>query len=153
MGDAEPRQATAADAGTLAALLHAFNNEFATPTAEPEVVAGRLRAHLPGGGLAGLLVGEPAAGFALLSFRPNASYDGPVALLDELYVRPDARNQRLGTALVAAACDLARSRGSETLEINVDGEDSDARRFYERHGFRNTEPGRDDQLLYYYREL
>jgi hypothetical protein len=26
-----------------------------------------------------------------------------------------------------------------------------ARRFYERHGYTNTEPGRDEPLLYYYR--
>jgi len=39
------------------------------------------------------------------------------------------------------------------LEINVDGEDVGARRFYERHGYRNSEPGSDEQLLYYFREL
>ena len=39
------------------------------------------------------------------------------------------------------------------LEINVDGDDADARRFYERHGYRNSEPGEDEQLLYYFREL
>jgi hypothetical protein len=39
------------------------------------------------------------------------------------------------------------------LEINVDGEDTDARRFYEAHGFANTEPNRVDPMLYYYREL
>ena len=44
-------------------------------------------------------------------------------------------------------------RGAELLEINVDGEDTDARRFYERHGYANTEPGQDEPMLYYYREL
>ncbi len=48
---------------------------------------------------------------------------------------------------------MTRQRGGELLEINVDGDDTDARRFYERHGYLNSEPGEDQPLLYYYREL
>ena len=39
------------------------------------------------------------------------------------------------------------------LEINVDGGDAEARRFYEQRGYSNTEPGTEEPLLYYYREL
>ena len=49
--------------------------------------------------------------------------------------------------------DECRQRGSELLEINVDGEDTDARRFYERHGYTNREPGPTDPELYYHRDL
>ncbi len=59
----------------------------------------------------------------------------------------------MGSALLAAAEAVTRARGGELLEINVDGEDTDARRFYERHGYLNREPGQDQPLLYYYREL
>jgi hypothetical protein len=52
-----------------------------------------------------------------------------------------------------AAEETTRQRGGELLEINVDGDDVDARRFYERHGYRNSEPRSDEQLLYYFREL
>ena len=100
-----------------------------------------------------LLTGEPANGVAVLSFRPNVWYRGPVAILDELYVRPELRGHRLGSALLDAALDLVRDRGGALLEINVDGEDTDARRFYEAHGFTNTEPNQTDPMLYYYREL
>ena len=48
---------------------------------------------------------------------------------------------------------MTRQRGGELLEINVDGDDTAARRFYERHGYTNREPGNDQPLLYYYREL
>jgi ribosomal protein S18 acetylase RimI-like enzyme len=100
-----------------------------------------------------LLTGEPASGLAVLSFRPNVWYQGPVAILDELYIRPELRGRRLGSALLDAALDVVRARGGELLEINVDGEDTDARRFYEAHGFTNTEPNQTDPMLYYYREL
>lgn len=103
--------------------------------------------------MAVLLVGEPASGLAVLSFRPNVWYDGPVAILDELYVRPDLRGRRLGSALLEAACDLLRDRGGTLMEINVDGEDTGARRFYEARGFTNTEQNSTDPMLYYYREL
>jgi hypothetical protein len=46
-----------------------------------------------------------------------------------------------------------RQRGRGLLEVNVDGEDTGARRFYERHGYLNSEPGEVEPLLYYYREL
>ncbi len=48
---------------------------------------------------------------------------------------------------------VTRQRGGELPEINVDGDDTGARRFYERHGYVNCKPGEDQPLLYYYREL
>jgi GNAT superfamily N-acetyltransferase len=100
-----------------------------------------------------MLTGDPAVAIALLTLRPNVWYDGPVALLDELYVAPEVRARGLGSALLAAVEALTRHRGGELLEINVDGGDTGARRFYERHGYVNSEPGADQPLLYCYREL
>ncbi len=148
-----PRLATVTDAGTVAGLLDAFNREYDNPTPGIDVLAARLERLLPGGDVIALLTGDPATGFALLTLRPNVWYEGPVALLDELYIVPELRGRGLGSALLAAAEELTRARGGELLEINVDGEDIDARRFYERHGYANSEPGEDEPLLYYYREL
>ncbi len=49
--------------------------------------------------------------------------------------------------------DECRRRDSELLEINVDGKDTDARRFYERHGYTNCEFGQTEPALYYHRDL
>lgn len=147
------RKATASDAVTVAELLDAFNREFDTPTPGPEVLAARVRRLVGEDRLLVLLRGEPAVGVAVLSFRPSLWYEGSVATLDELYVRPDLRGRRHGHALLEAACALSRDRGAETLEINVDGVDVDARRFYEAHGFTNTEPGETEPMFYYYRDL
>ncbi len=147
------RRATAADAVVVARLLHDFNTGFSTPTPDARELESRLTQLLAGDDGVALLIGEPASGVAVLSFRPNVWYRGPVAILDELYVRPELRGHRLGSALLDAALDLVRDRGGALLEINVDGEDTDARRFYEAHGFTNTEPNQTDPMLYYYREL
>lgn len=147
------RVASPADAATVAELLHAFNTEYDTSSPGPEVLGERLERLLAGDGMVALLVGEPAAGLALISFRPNAWEDGPVALLDELYVRPELRNQGLGTELLQRAFAVARERGAETFEINVDEGDVDARRFYERHGVATTGPDQEEPALYYFRQL
>ena len=146
-----------ADADTVARLLHDFNVEYGTPTPAVAVLAARLRRLLPRDDLFALLVdegrGHPALGCALVSLRPTVWADGPVATLDELYVVPDRRGQGWGAALLAAVEGQTRRRGGRTVEINVDGDGGGAPRFYERHGYRNTEVGDDVPLLYYFREL
>jgi GNAT superfamily N-acetyltransferase len=137
----------------VASLLHDFNVEYATPTPGVEVLAERLGRLLDGQEVVAFLAAEPAVAVALMTFRPNVWYAGPVALLDELYVRPDLRGRGIGSALLTAACALARERGAGLMEINVDGGDVDARRFYERHGFSCIEPGGAEPMLYYEREL
>ncbi len=148
-----PYVATVAQVAVVAGLLDAFNREYGTPTPGEVVLGTRLRRLLAGRQVIAVLTGDPAVGIALLSLRPNVWYDGPVAVLDELYIAPQLRGGGLGTALLKAAEAVVRQRGGELLEINVDGDDIAARRFYERHGYTNHEPGDDQPLLYFYREL
>jgi GNAT superfamily N-acetyltransferase len=148
-----PRVATVAESATVAGLLDTFNREFDTPTPGTAVLTTRLERLLDGGDVVALLAGEPAVAVALLTLRPNVWYDGPVALLDELYVAPELRGRGLGSALLQLAEAVTLERGGELLEINVDGDDVDARRFYERHGYTSTEPGQDQPMLYYFRDL
>jgi GNAT superfamily N-acetyltransferase len=91
------------------------------------VLATRLSRILAGGDVIALLTGDPAVAVALLTLRPNVWYDGPGALLDELYVAPELRGRGLGSALLAAAEAVTRQHGGELLEINVDGDDTGAR--------------------------
>lgn len=149
----EPRVAGLAEARAVAELLDAFNREFATPTPGPDVLTARLHVLLASDATVAFLSGEPPVAVALMTLRPNLWYEGRVALLDELYVAPELRGRGVGSALLALVEAIARQRGADLLEINVDGEDTDARRFYERHGYTNTEPGQDEPMLYYCREL
>jgi len=147
------RLATSADADVVARLLHDFNTEFGDPSPGVEVLARRLSRLLVTDTTLAFVADEPVTGFALLTLRSNVWYDGPVALLDELYVVPALRGQGIGTGLLESCSALVRSRGVELMEINVDGEDHDARRFYERHGFSCVHGDQSEPELYYSREL
>jgi GNAT superfamily N-acetyltransferase len=153
MNPSSLRVATPADAATVARLLDAFNREYHTPTPGPQVLATRLRQLLAGSDVMALLAGDPAVAVALLTLRPNIWYDGPVGLLDELYVAPEARGRAIGSALLAAVESITRERGGQLVEIAVDGADIDARHFYERHGYTHTQAGEDQPSFYYHRDV
>jgi GNAT superfamily N-acetyltransferase len=143
------RVAAPGDAGELATLLHDFNTEFDTPSPGPAVLEPRLRSLLASDSTVALLAGSPAEGCALVTLRPNVWFDGPVALLDELYVVPDRRGEGIGTALVELLFEVAADRDVELIEINVDESDVDAQRFYERHGFSGIEPDTGERAFYF----
>ena len=59
------------------------------------------------------------------------------SVLGHLYVRPDAQNHGIGGALI----DVAKRERREGFRFYVFQKNSDARRFYERHGCRLVELG------------
>ena len=147
------RRATVDDAHRIAEMLDAFNTEFDTKTPGVAVLAERLRSLLDGPATFAVLGGEPAAGVALVTLRTNVWSDGPVALLDEMYVGPAHRGGGIGSAILLHMVDLCREIGVAEIEINVDEGDAGARRFYERHGFHGADPDTGERALYFYRTL
>ncbi|PYF97269.1 L-amino acid N-acyltransferase YncA [Georgenia satyanarayanai] len=146
------RWAHVCDAPVVAQLLHDFNVEFDSHSPGVAVLTARLEELLPAGRTSALVAGDPAVGVALLTSRPNIWYDGPVLLLDELYVVPELRDRGIGTAIIERLVADATAEGVSLIEINVDEEDVDTRRFYERHGFA-TGTGPWERAFYYEREL
>lgn len=150
------RNAGMNDAALVGELLYDFNTEFDTPTPAASEFALRFRRLL---GLDDVLVlladsvDDGPVGFAYLTFRPTPYFDGPLSQLEELYVRPALRGQGVGTALITDALRQACARDAGEMLINVDEVDTDARRFYERHGFVNVEPGETYRMLCYLRVL
>ena len=141
------------DSDEIARLLHDFNTEFATPTPGFEVLARRLNSLLSGSDSFAVLAGAPAVAVALATQRPNVWYDGPVVILDELYVVPALRNQGIGSAVIECLASECRARGVELIEINVDEADVDTQRFYERHGYSGLEETTGERAFYYFKEL
>ncbi|WP_091228982.1 GNAT family N-acetyltransferase [Microbacterium sp. 3J1] len=156
---APTRRATPADAVVVAELLHAFNSEFDTPTPGVEVLATRLRSLLAEPSTFAILGGDPALGgapalgVALVTLRRNVWSDGPVALLDEMYVEPAHRGTGIGSAILEHMVATCRELGVAEIEINVDESDADTMRFYERHGFSNGDPDTGEKAFYFYRSL
>lgn len=151
---AEVRRAQVADAATVARLLVAFNTEFDTPTPPAAVLTERLTHLLATDTTWALLAEVPeAVGVALITVRPNVWYPGPVALLDELYVAPPHRNGGIGSALIALLMEETRVGGVSSVEISVDDGDSDAQRFYRRHGFTDVDEVTGEGASYWYLEL
>ena len=150
MSEVAVHLAVAGDARVVGRLLSDFNTEFETPGPDAAAFAGRFRSLLGRPDVLVLLAGQRRAplGFAFLTLRPTPYYDGPLAQLEELYVRPDRRAQGIGTRLLLEAIRQVRERGVEEMQINVDEVDTDTRRFYERHGFTNIESGTDRMLCY-----
>lgn len=148
-----PRLAGVDDAEEIARLLHDFNTEYEVSSPGVDVLAPRLRVLLAGDATFAILVGTPSVAVALVTLRSNVWYDGPVALLDELYVVPDRRSQGIGSDVMGLLLDTCNQRGIDLVEINVDEGDTDAQRFYERHGFQATEPETGERAFYLHREL
>lgn len=150
------RLADPTDADVVGRLLFDFNTEFETETPAAGEFAARFATLL---GRPDVLVplaedaDGTATGFGLLTLRPTPYGDGPLAQLEELYVVPSLRDRGIGTALLTRAVAEVEARGGIEVHINVDEVDTDTRRFYERHGFTNIEPGQDYRMLCYLREL
>lgn len=166
-GNAVARVATATDASVIARLLYDFNTEFATPTPPVGVLARRIAGLLGREDVVVVLArqgetvdrrgeahrhGEDCA-VAFLTLRPSPWFDGPLAQLEELYVQPWLRDQGIGAAVLAKAVEAVIARRAREVHINVDEIDHATRRFYERHGFVNVEPGTDHRMLCYLIEL
>lgn len=149
----DPRLATPDDADDIGRLLHDFNVEFRAPSPGRQVLASRLLQLLAEEQSFAVVAGSPGVGVGLVTLRPNVWYEGLVGLLDELYVVPELRGDGIGTAILRLIEAVARDRDVDAIEINVDEGDSDAQRFYERHGYTTIDPDSNERALYYRREI
>ena len=149
------RVAGAADASCAGRLLFDFNTEFDTPTPSAQDFTSRFQTMLERQDVLVLVAEDSstddprAVGLAYLTLRPTPYGDGPIAELEELYVQPELRNHGVGSWLLLEALEQVRQRCALEMRIGVDEADREARRFYERHGFRNTEPGETSRMLCY----
>ncbi|HEV2813494.1 MAG TPA: GNAT family N-acetyltransferase [Solirubrobacteraceae bacterium] len=77
----------------------------------------------------------PPAGVAQVRFRYGLWWAAEDCLLEDLFVREDARNSGVGRALVQGVVDLARERGCRRIELDVNEANAAALAVYESFGF------------------
>lgn len=85
--------------------------------------------------------GEKAVGYSKLgSFELPVATHKPAVTLHQLYVSKEYHGQGIADGLMDWTIAEARRRGAEELYLTVFTENTRARRFYERHGFKEVGP-------------
>ena len=83
--------------------------------------------------------GSVILGMVNLLFTVSTALGGRVAILEDMVVRPAQRGAGVGSTLLKAALDFARSAGCHRITLLTDGTNESAQRFYRRHGFNLSE--------------
>ena len=76
---------------------------------------------------------ETIVGYALLTFYWSNEYHGVVAILDELYVKPEHRNQGVSTQFINH---LSENKEYSIIQLEVFKENQKALKLYQRMGFK-----------------
>ena len=74
-------------------------------------------------------------GMVSLLFTVSTALGGRVAILEDLIVHPSARGKGVGSDLIRHAVDFARTNGCFRITLLTDCTNSEAIRFYRKHGF------------------
>lgn len=131
------RRAQAQDLGALAALFDAYRRFYEQPA--DLALAHRFMADRLARGDSVVCV-APAEGDALLGFTqlyPSwcSVEAGPIMVLYDLFVSPEARGQGVAQALMQAAEDHARAAGCVRVDLSTAHTNHSAQALYESRGW------------------
>jgi GNAT superfamily N-acetyltransferase len=92
-------------------------------------------AHPPVGCILVLREGATVLGMVNILYTISTACGGRVAIVEDMIVRPERRNQGIGSLLLSEAIALARGAGCSRITLLTDRTNSSAIGFYQRHGF------------------
>jgi GNAT superfamily N-acetyltransferase len=140
------REAGPADVATLVGLMRDFYAEagyrlveerasaaFDELTGRPEL--GRVWLIERDGAAAEAAGPGAAAGYIVVTFAFAMEHGGLSALVDDFYVRPEARGEGLGTAALAAVRRACEALGVRALRVEVGADNAVAQAVYRGAGF------------------
>ncbi|HLW96318.1 MAG TPA: GNAT family N-acetyltransferase [Solirubrobacteraceae bacterium] len=131
--------ATPAQAADVTRLLLAFRDWFESEEPSTESMAASVAALIEDPATEYLLgrdgEAEPPCGVCQLRFRHSVWTGTPDCWLEDLYVADSGRGRGVGRALVELACDRARLRGAERIELDTNETNATAIALYESLGF------------------
>ncbi|HVB08777.1 MAG TPA: GNAT family N-acetyltransferase [Bacillota bacterium] len=128
------RRAGAADVEAVAALMEAFYDESHANWDRP-AARFAMRRLLATPELGEIWVAPGDAGYIVLTFGYSLEFGGRDAMIDEFFVRPEARGQGLGRAGLDQVVDWCRAEGVTAIHLEVESHNPDASRLYRRAGF------------------
>lgn len=133
------RDATPNDLSVIIELIY-LKAEFDGCPDSVEATRDRLDSHLFGESpLASVLladIGGNAVGFATYHRIYSTFLAKPGIWLDDLYVKAEYRNNRIGEALIMHLCQIAYETGCGRIDWTVSASNPGAIQFYERMGAR-----------------
>jgi GNAT superfamily N-acetyltransferase len=132
----EVTTAVAADVEPLLPLIAGYQEFYG---AKPDEARNRrFFSRLIGENTRGTLIearaGGELVGFATLYWSQSSVSARDVVVLNDLFVRPDARSGGVGRKLIAAAAAVARERGAGALQWVTHPDNAAARRLYDSLG-------------------
>ena len=135
----EPRLASSNDVSPLLAMMEPFNRlEEVRWDASSKEKALRFLIQNRSLGLVVLLELEArAVGYFVLTWGYDLEWDGRDAFLTELFLVPEVRGRRLGSAALDCIESLAREHGARALHLMVRTNNSVAQRLYASHGYKS----------------
>ena len=74
-------------------------------------------------------------GMASLLYTVSTALGGPVAILEDMVVLPQARGAGVGSGLINCCQEIARLKGCKRITLLTDHNNFEAHRFYQQHGF------------------
>ncbi|MCE9619223.1 MAG: GNAT family N-acetyltransferase [Planctomycetes bacterium] len=79
--------------------------------------------------------GDVCVGYALLAWSFGLEFDGPVAFVDELFIRPESRGGGVGSEVLAHIESLCAKLGMRALRLEADISNTRAAELYARSGY------------------
>jgi GNAT superfamily N-acetyltransferase len=119
----------------LLAILFAQEADFQPDAAKQSAALKQIIEHPETGRILVLREDETIIGMVNLLFTVSTACGGKVALLEDMIVHPQNRNDGHGSKLLQAAIELAKREGCLRITLLTDRANDSAIRFYQRHGF------------------
>ena len=135
------RLATTADLPSLVRLLKVLFEQEAEFKPDELAQARGLTLILENPEVGQILIaqqGADVAGMVGLLYTISTALGARVALLEDMVVAPAWRKAGIGSQLLEAAIAHARQTGCQRITLLTDDINTDAQRFYRRHGFTHS---------------
>lgn len=130
------RIANSQDEAAILALLRQYCDEVETPWSDEHLLAG-LRPLLIENHHGVVLVAqqEEIIAYSILTWGWGIESGGQEALVDEMFVKAEQRNQGIGETLLRKTLDRAKEQGVKVVFLETERENPRSRDLYKRIGF------------------